>query len=132
MTRKRSAYRPTLKHVPVMKELHDQIGMGLHTAYAVLERAPDRSALDQLSEGLGMVGLAIDGDERFADSQRQVDSALRALEQIAAKGDTLTVTAFELAPIRNAVSEVDLLLPRLDGVKLYLGLQKLRALAAAQ
>lgn len=130
MTRKRSAYRPSLKRVPVTKELHDQIGMGLHTAYAVLERAPDATAVDQLAEGLGMVGLAIEGDARFTDALRQVDSAVRALEQIGAKGGTLTTTALELAPIRNAVLEVDSLLPRLDGVKLFQALQKLRVMAA--
>jgi hypothetical protein len=130
MSRKRSAYRPTLKKVPVTRELHDQIGMGLHTAYAVLKHAPDRNAVDQLSEGLGMVGIAIENDPRFVGERLQVDSAMRALDQIAAKGEVLSTTSFELVPILNAILTVDSLLPRLDGVKLYLALQKLRALVA--
>jgi hypothetical protein len=130
MTRKRSAYRPSLKRVPVMKELHDQIGMGLHTAYGVLERAPDQTAVNQLAEGLGMVGIAVEGDARFADALRIVDSAMRTLEQIGAKGEKLSATPLELLPIRNAVLAVDSLLPRLVGVKLFQALQKLRVLAA--
>lgn len=132
MTRKRSAYRPSPKRVPVMKELHDQIAMGLHMAYSFLERAPDAAAVDQLSEGLGMIGLAIESDARFTDELRQVDSGRRALEQIAAKGEKLTATPLELMPIMNAVSAADQILPRLDGVKLFKALQKLRVLATRQ
>jgi hypothetical protein len=129
MTRKRSSYRPSLKRVPVMKELHDQIAMGLHTAYGVLERAPDATAVDQLSEGIGMVGFAAEGDARFVDEMLQINSGMRSLEQIGGKSGELTTTALELLPVRNAVLAVDAILPRMDGAKLIVALTRLRALA---
>jgi hypothetical protein len=124
-------YRPRLIRAPVMRELHDEIAMGLHTAYGTLACAPDRNAIEMLAQILGMIGLAVEGEERFANGLRQIDSGMRALEQIGAKTGELTATKLELAPILNAVRTADAMLPRLDVVKLHLANVKLTAMSVA-
>ncbi len=114
MTRKRSTYRPRLVSIPVMKEMHDQIAMGMHTALAALERDPGENAFSMLASIFNMVGLAIDGDARFDVEMLQVKSGSRAMNQIGAKEGPLRALPLELLPVRNAVNTIDALLPRLN------------------
>jgi hypothetical protein len=117
MTRKRSAYRPRPVRAPVMPELRDTIAMGLYTAYGVLERGPDEQALEQLRDIFNMVGLAIEGDARFADEMTRVNAGALS---IAHNG--------KWEHVGRAVTVIDLLLPRLDVGSLQRAMTKLRAM----
>jgi len=125
--RKRCNRRPRLIRAPVMKELHDEIAMGMHMAYATLASAPDGNAFNMLASILNMVSLAIDGDSRFPDEARVLQSAVLAMNQIGRKTGALSATQIELLPVRNALGVVDKILPRLDVVKLHLAHTRLPA-----
>jgi len=128
-TKKRNKpYRPRLVKGPVMKELHDVIGMGLHVSYRMLRDNPTEAAFRQLIQILNMVGLTIEGDPRFADEIRIVNSGSLALNQIGAKVGPIGALPYELAPVVNAVNCIDTLLPRLDASKLHQANLKLYAL----
>ncbi len=126
MTRKRSAYRPRLVQAPIMRELHDQIALGLHLSYEVVARAPNLEVVEHLAQILGMVGLAVENDPKFVDESRTIDSAMRALDQIAS---STAATDLELAPLLLGVRAADAVVPRLDVIRLHKANLKLRALA---
>ena len=126
--RKRSAYQPRPIKAPVTKELHDQIGMGLHLSYAALKCAPSLDIVEHLAQVLGMVGLAIEDDPKFADQQILIDSGMRTLEQIGTKSE-VSATDLELLPLLRAVVAADKVVPRLDVLRLHNANLKLRALA---
>lgn len=118
-------YVPKPVRSPVMQELHDQIAMGLHTAYRNLVSAPDENAFSMLARIFNMVGLSIEGDPRFADALILINSGASAMNQIGAKTGPLRAMPFELLPVRNAVNAIDQLLPRLDVVRLHQANMKL-------
>jgi len=128
MTRKRSAYRPRQISAPVTRELHDHIGMGLHLTYEVLKTAPTHDLVEHLAQMLGMVGLAIEDDEKFSDQQRVIDAGMRVLEKLSDQATT-PATETELVPLLNAVNVADRVVPRLDVLRLHNANLKLRALS---
>lgn len=81
-----------------------------------------------MAQVLGMVGLAIEDDPKFANQQILIDSGMRALEQIGTKSE-VSATDLEMLPLLNAVVAADKVVPRLDVLRLHNANLKLRALA---
>jgi hypothetical protein len=121
-------YRPKNVRIPVMKDMHDVIGMGMHTSYMMLRDAPSEEAFQQLAQIINMVGISIIGDERFVDEARIIESASLAMIQIGAKAGPIGALPYELLPVVNAVNCIDAMLPRLDGSKLHQANAQLYAL----
>lgn len=110
-----------------MRELHDQIGMGLHLSYEVLKTAPTLELVEHLAQILGMVGLAVENDPKFVDESRTIDAAMRALDHIAA---STAAGAQELAHLLKGVNAADATVPRLDVIRLHQANIRMHALAA--
>lgn len=119
--RKSSGRQPRLVRAPVMK---DEIAMGMHLAYAVLEAAPNRDSVEMLAQILGMIGIAIEDDSRFGSALLQMHAAVQALDRM----DELTRVSQELPYVLPAIVTADAILPRLDVVKLHLANMKLRSM----
>lgn len=116
--RKRSAYQPRQIRAPVMKELRDQIAMGMYTAYDLLSRTGhDETALDQLRDIFNLVGIAIEGDARFADETAKINAAAMSVTHNGKREQ-----------IATAVTAIDDLLSRLDVASLYNALVRLRTM----
>lgn len=126
--RKSSGRRPRLVRAPVMKELHDEIAMGMHLSYAALEVAPNRNSVEMLAQILGMVGIAIESDVRFDVERAQIHVAMQALDRMDAHAEPMASVSAELPHLLNAVVATDAILPRLDVVKLHMANMKLRSL----
>jgi hypothetical protein len=107
--------------------------MGLHSALVVLStKFASDETIEQLAEGIDMVGYTIDGDPRFKDEVILLNSGILALQALARRGLPIAATEFERVPITNAVNAVDAMLPRLDATKLFLALQRVRVKAESQ
>jgi hypothetical protein len=131
--RKRTVRKIRLKRAPVTQGLADHIRMGLHSALVVLStKFASDETIEQLAEGIDMVGYTIDGDPGFKDEVILLNSGILALQALARRGLPVVPTEFERVPITNAVNAVDAMLPRLDATKLFLALQRVRVKAEPQ
>jgi hypothetical protein len=108
--------------------LHDQFGMTLHTALAAMAIAPSRDQFDAIAQIFNVIGLAIEQDARFKDEAVVLASGASAMNQIAAgcqRTGTLSPTALEMLPVRNAVNVCDQILSRIDVTKLHFANKRL-------
>lgn len=124
----RHAYRPRLVRIPMTAGLHDQFGMTLHTALAAMAIAPSRDQFDAIAQIFNVIGLAIEQDARFKDEAVVLASGASAMNQIAAgcqRTGTLSPTALEMLPVRNAVNVCDQILSRIDVTKLHFANKRL-------
>ena len=110
-----STRKPNAKPVTVPAALHDQIALGMRLLYESVKVEPRLDSINHLAQLLGMVGLAIEEDKRFKPESAQVDSAMRALDQIVVGTSGPTQAESVLA----AVNAADKILPRLLVEKLH-------------
>jgi hypothetical protein len=121
-------YRPRPVRLPVAKGFHDIVAMGMHTAFVTLRDAPNEDAFAQLARIFRMIDMSMEGDVKFADEQRIIDSGFAAMNQIGAKVGLIGARPYELMPVLNAINCIDRLLPRLDVMKIHLANTRVQVL----
>jgi hypothetical protein len=129
----RHAHRARLIKLPMMKTLHDQLALDLHTAFAALSISPAKDQFDIVGHYLNTIGLTIEGDPRFPVELKIIESAIRAMNQIVdswERTNILRPTAIELLPVRNAVFVCDQIVSRLDLTKIHISNKKLATMKA--
>jgi hypothetical protein len=131
--RKSANRKVRLNRAPVTSALANEIRMGLHSALVVLRtKFASVETLEQLQEGIDMVGFSVEGNPKFKDEAVLLNSGSLALRALANRGLPISVTPYEYVPIETAVNTVDAMLPRLDTTRLYLALQRVRAVAESK
>lgn len=134
--------RPKRKPRPVRlpitsAEVPNAFGWQMHCSLAALRMAPTREHFDGVAKCLNVVQLAIEHLPKFKDQALRINAGARALNQIAAKvesiedGAPLKLQPHELGPVELAITAADEIIPRLSITDLNNARIRLQALYVA-
>lgn len=132
----RKSHKPKLVKIPVAKPLWDSIALQMHTSLASFESQPSIDAFDALGMIFNVFGMTVSEEPKLRDEGRIIDGAVSIMCDIAKKLDGLVSGAIklrdhEIGGIRLGVRTIDAVIPRLDVSKIYIQMQRLRAMKMA-
>lgn len=133
MSKKRNNQRRRLPHLPVMRELHNQFGLQMHTALARLKVEPDMQAYDALAQIFNLIGLTTSKNKKFQHEHRLIVSGASTMNQIERKiSAKLPLKQHEITPLQITVNTIDEILGKLSVMDLYASMQQLRLIVSIE
>lgn len=120
---------PRIARLPVMGKLRDEFGITMHVALRSLETTPTVEAFDALAEVFNLLQVDLQNDRRRARAAAVINDGAGALidSQDAVAAGQVPLER-HLKRMRAAVNTIDDLIGKLDINRLYLSMQKLKAL----